>query len=768
MMRIHGVFLALLLAACTSLSGVEGTPLGGGKTKAPAVKLHPDEVLLPADAGIADVKKEYGAKGDGVTDDTAALQKAISANLDYHCRWIYLPAGTYLVSDSLIGKDAKGTPFFGTKIQGQNRDKTIIKLKDRTASFADPAKPKPVIKLCSRNQLDGGNMGHWNSLMNLTVDTGKGNPGAVGVDYLASNEGSLRSILVRSGDGAGVMGIDMTKPWPGPCLLADVTVQGFDYGIKIACGLYSVTFKDIQFENQRVCALKNEDNVLCMRGIKSRNSVPVIDSRGTLILLDGDFKGGASDSAAISHQGLLYLRNVKADGYSAALKGAGSVIPELLNRPISSQFPSPPTTLNLPIQETPTVPWDPPEQWARGDSPGGIQAAIDSGKTTVYVPFGQMNVDRPIIIRGNVRRIIGMGCNIYPGAGLKGGPTWIYEGSTSPVVVMERMDSGIVQHAAKGGLVIRHANMTQTNTPGCGPLWLEDVCAGPWIFEHPQKIWAYQLNPERTDFNIRNQAASLWILGLKTEQIGIQIENGKGAWTELLGGLIYPCHEVPQDRPMFINNEGSMSLMVRCMSFIKNGMHKVKVRETRDGVTKDTERLDEALYTGFRSMPPKDPDLAKGRKAKQAKPVETDGADAAADKDAKPASPPPPPAKKASDEQLALWDARLLKRLVGEVSERRSPKFVFGALKIDAMIYEADLEGNLVLRVQGADMRWEWKRLGGNEKLALAMDIRRSNLSADHCLAAFFLWQYEGDPAALRESLARGGAEAQEVELIFR
>ena len=155
------------------------------------------------------------------------MQKAISANLDYHCRWIYLPAGTYLVSDSLIGKDAKGTPFFGTKIQGQNRDKTIIKLKDRTASFADPAKPKPVIKLCSRNQLDGGNMGHWNSLMNLTVDTGKGNPGAVGVDYLASNEGSLRSILVRSGDGAGVMGIDMTKPWPGPCLLADVTVQGF-------------------------------------------------------------------------------------------------------------------------------------------------------------------------------------------------------------------------------------------------------------------------------------------------------------------------------------------------------------------------------------------------------------------------------------------------------------------------------------------------------------------------------------------------------------
>ena len=40
--------------------------------------------------------KDYGAKGDGVTDDTAALQSALNTGEP-----IYIPAGTYIISDSL-------------------------------------------------------------------------------------------------------------------------------------------------------------------------------------------------------------------------------------------------------------------------------------------------------------------------------------------------------------------------------------------------------------------------------------------------------------------------------------------------------------------------------------------------------------------------------------------------------------------------------------------------------------------------------------------
>ena len=55
--------------------------------------------------------KDYGAKGDGVTDDTAAIQKAMTdggrcgANCGastIHPATLYFPSGSYLISSSII------------------------------------------------------------------------------------------------------------------------------------------------------------------------------------------------------------------------------------------------------------------------------------------------------------------------------------------------------------------------------------------------------------------------------------------------------------------------------------------------------------------------------------------------------------------------------------------------------------------------------------------------------------------------------------------
>lgn len=58
--------------------------------------------------GVIDVKAHFGAKGDGTTDDTVAIQAAISASAG---RSIYFPAGTYIAAGIDIMFD--NLRFFG-------------------------------------------------------------------------------------------------------------------------------------------------------------------------------------------------------------------------------------------------------------------------------------------------------------------------------------------------------------------------------------------------------------------------------------------------------------------------------------------------------------------------------------------------------------------------------------------------------------------------------------------------------------------------------
>ena len=61
--------------------------------------------------------KDYGAVGDGTTDDTAAIQKAIDENPG---KTIALPEGRYLLSDVVTIKTS------GTVLQGEGPDRSVI------------------------------------------------------------------------------------------------------------------------------------------------------------------------------------------------------------------------------------------------------------------------------------------------------------------------------------------------------------------------------------------------------------------------------------------------------------------------------------------------------------------------------------------------------------------------------------------------------------------------------------------------------------------
>ncbi len=580
------------------------------------------KIVFPGDSRIANVKK-FGAKGDGVTDDTAAIQKAIVNTSDAKTNnggtsLIYFPNGTYLVNQTLVWPS---TTYFSRILQGQSQDGTIIKLKNKAAGFGDAKSPKAVF-----STFEGGSTGNAfrHSIYNLTVDVGSGNPGADGIRFTSNNQGGIRDVTIRSSDGQGRAGLAMDKAWPGPSMIKNVRVIGFDYGIFAIGPEYSLTFEHITLENQKVAGINNIWNLLSIRGLTSRNAVPVIksgasdnpnDGRSYTLVIDGNFTGGSADKAAIEvNAGSVFARNIRTSGYQAVVKKGGDVVPgtsiaEYVSGQTYSLFSSPQRSLNLPVVEVPAVPWDDVSKWANvegygasgkddKDDTAGIQSALDSGKTTVYFPTGNYKVSNTLRVRGNVRRIVGLESYLEVINRLKSqtSPVFRFEGRNQDVVVLERFNTNFgsfnytwFEHASPKTLVLRNIAINSAksyrNRTGAGRLFIEDVTGGNWVFDH-QEVWARQLNPENEGTKIVNNGGKLWILGLKTEKVGTVVETKAGGKTEILGGLVYPIQPVPAEQPAFINNGSSLSVSIAESCYSGDYNYKVIIKETRDGVTK--------------------------------------------------------------------------------------------------------------------------------------------------------------------------------------
>ena len=593
------------------------------------------DVVFPADSGFVNVKERYGAKGDGTTDDTAAFQKAAAEQ----ARNLYLPTGTYLVSDTLLFVPKRWV------LQGQDREKTILRLMDGSAGFGDVAKPKPFVSFFTPFMEKKASTGQAfrNSLYNLTIEVGANNPGAVALNYLNNNQGTVEGVTIRSRDPQrrGKAGLGLVCNWPGPALIKNVRIEGFDFGVWSTIGQYSMAFEHLELEGQREAGIWNGSQPLSIRGLRSKNAVPAIKntSWGSLVvLIDSELTGGAAGAAAIenadsSKEGEngpgLFVRNLKTQGYKFAITSRtaektadvpGPVVAEFVSHEIRALGTAQKKSLALPIEETPTVPDDPPARWVsvtkfpprefeavekgrpvkKKDWSPAIQQAIDSGAATVYfskLEKEQYEMQDTVVVRGKVRRIIGMENGIVTGAGFAGTEKaeFRFEDGEAPVVVFERFNNTYgntakyrFEQATTRTVVLKNLGCQgYRNTKPGGRLFIEDVVGDRWDFDR-QKVWARQLNPEAKGdeadtFNIRNRGGDVWILNLKTEGPKTAVETSGGGRTEVLGGYLYPSRGSDKGAAAFEVKDGKLSASYTN----QHGIFEPQVRVSSGGKTSE-------------------------------------------------------------------------------------------------------------------------------------------------------------------------------------
>ncbi|MCY2967871.1 MAG: glycosyl hydrolase family 28-related protein [Planctomycetota bacterium] len=585
--RIRRTLLQILVLLSFEWRGTEAAELPA----AGAVFDVNTSVAYPASPAVIDVTRDpYFAKGDGVTDDTDAIQRALLDMMGRH-KLLYFPNGTYLVSRTLnwskvnsAGEMAWGNNF----LQGQNAGKTVIRLKDNT--FTDVKSPASIMWCGGFGSAD------WfhNYVQDMTFDVGRDNPGAIGLQFYSNNSGAVRNCRFVAGDGSGLVGLDLShRDMNGPLLIRNCEVLGFQRGISTGRAVNGQTFEYITLRGQSQFGFDNEGQAISIRGFLSENAVPAVRSYGTLCLVDASLTGrdGAKQWPAIINYngGRLFVRDIKTSGYARAVGDVttpdwfasvritdkeqplttGPVMAEYSSSPVTSPFSSVRGSLRLAVKDPPESPADDPRMWANVDSFGAdptgkvdssvaIQKAIDSGATTVFLP-GSYALASTVVIRGEVKRVLGVGGMVdYPG---KIKPDFRIVDGTSPVIALEHFAAinGGLEIDTRRTVVFRSVSdcdLTATLRSEGGEVFLEDFVTHNLALKK-QRVWGRQLNVENEGTHILNDGGKLWILGYKTERGGTLLETRGGGQSEILGGFSYTT-TAGQLAPMFVTDNSSV------------------------------------------------------------------------------------------------------------------------------------------------------------------------------------------------------------------
>ena len=540
---------------------------------------------------------------------------------------LYLPEGTYRVSDTLRYRHKDITNTYGSelnqqiRIRGDGVGRTVIRLADESAGFEKGTR-KPVVSFMAAQQT---NVATSNYCEDLTIHIGSGNPGAVGLDFFANNSGAVRNLRIVSGDGSGFAGLQLGHANYSGVLIKHLEIVGFEHGLHAdsATGGMFAHAEDVSMKGQKVAGVTVGATSLSLRNLQTHD-VPVglhcASPQGFSALVDSTIHGAGLKG--IRHQaGGLYVSNVSIKGFDDA-----RVIDEWAH-PRAYGADEGTGNLRLRIEETPIYKSSGKSRTSVGkfgahgdgitDDSSAIQAAMDSGASEIFFEPGRYLIDEPVTIPPSVQHIDFQFCDLVAGPKLKQSDKegFLIKGGTAtgPPLFVERLLAWekwngthcsfthadtrtvcfkdiqtqrlrIYRNSVSGGRVFFDNVATTTGVqPGSHG---HGRCA---VSLKGQLVWARQLNPERGEPEILNDGGKLVLMGYKSEGKGVVVHTINGGKTEVIGGVINVGNTADT---AFVSEDSSIRISTATHGWREAAYYRNAIRHTQNGSTHILKSID--------------------------------------------------------------------------------------------------------------------------------------------------------------------------------
>jgi len=304
--------------------------------------------------------KDYGAKGNGVDDDTAAIQRAISEGgrcTPGYCESstntpaiVYFPGGTYVISSSIIS-------WYYTQIIGNPNCMPVIQA---TANFSTTGglglidgSPYQGAGPRVGKTAYGATNTFFRQIRNIVIDMTKipASVAATGLHWPTAQTTSLQNVVfnMNAGNGTQHQGLFIEEGSGG--FMTDLVFNGGNYGFNV--GNQQFTTRNLTFNNVNTAinqlwdwgwTYKSVKINNCRVGLNVSAGGPAAVNVGSITLFDSEITNtpigittSRTDSSEPAAAGALYLENVKLNNVGVAVLGpngpylAGSAGPSTID-----------------------------------------------------------------------------------------------------------------------------------------------------------------------------------------------------------------------------------------------------------------------------------------------------------------------------------------------------------------------------------------------------------------------------------------------------